>query len=594
MADYSHMCKKLTTCHECAGEFVKDYIDGNPENDNDDALSGPQDGDSPSDSFPSIISDNDAAELLAMIQRKILRRQRHRRIQTNGDNNAIENNSLKLQHQNNKCKWNTRDNTCSWLYDDDTPGDVDEKLFLKYIDECPLSPEYPSEQHRDDILPVWMGYLREHSDDDAFGQLTYFDLSLPGSHDAITYDLSLTISDGALDDNNDLSRFLHDMSGGKVDRIPHDLSDVVRWYSKTQQLDIVQQLNNGVRFIDFRIMAQRDADKGQVWMNLHFLQSKNAARHQLQLIRQWADEHPTEIVTIWLSRHGATQDTGQDQYPDVTIEQKQAFWNDVYCPIFDGVMIDATQTDLLSTPLSVMLERNHRVVTFATDYVEFTNSSVHALDARRLDNTLLPGVTDVEFTQYLQRDMYRKNDNVREYARARGHFVLLSLASSAEEEQILSGLRKQFGMFDPDETGCALSYHIPGMTEWCPDFCLDTSQLQSYYNQAPMEDAHSNPDWGFPNMIYLDAVDVDGTIRTGTQVMFGHKRSDNLEEYWLSRYAFVDTLLAYNLGVACSRLPAQNQTLCDETLEVLEERRSRYPVTLWDEPKYGRHADWPL
>lgn len=520
-------------------------------------------------------------------------RQRRQQVKKNSNSS----NDAYQKNHNLKCKWNTRANACSNLYD--SSADLDEIFFLKYVDECPLVPEYPypnddeesssSSSSLPNILPNWMGYLREHTDADAFGTLTYFDLSIPGTHDAITYDLSLVISDGALDDNNDLSKFLHDISGGKSDKVPHDLSDVIRWYSKTQQLTVLQQLDSGVRFIDFRIMAQRDP---AVWMNLHFLQSKHAAQHPLRQIRSWVDAHPTEIVTIWLSRHGATHDTGQDQYPDVTLQQKHEFW-DMYTAIFDGVMINATETDLGETPLSAMIDRDHRVVTFAADYVQFTRSSVHALDSRRLDNTLLPGVEDVEFTQYLQRDMYRKNEYLRAYARARGHFILLSLASSAEEEQILNGIRKQFGMRDANETGCALSFHIPEMEDWCPDFCLDTSQLQSYYNQAPMEDAHTYSSWGFPNIIYLDAVDVDGTIRTGTQLMFGHRRSDNLEEYLIERYPFVDTLLAYNVGVACGSLAQGNRTRCDETLVLLEERRSRYPMTLWDETKYGRHKDWP-
>ena len=41
---------------------------------------------------------------------------------------------------------------------------------------------------------------------DVIGNLTILDLSLPGTHDSLTYDLSTTISDGGIDDYPELSK----------------------------------------------------------------------------------------------------------------------------------------------------------------------------------------------------------------------------------------------------------------------------------------------------------------------------------------------------------------------------------------------------
>lgn len=91
----------------------------------------------------------------------------------------------------------------------------------------------------------------------AFGSSTLLDLSLPGTHDSMTYDLSLTISDDAIYHMGLLDDALHASSGGLLNILPGDIEEFLRLQSKTQQLNIVQQLDNGIRFIDFRIMMDK-------------------------------------------------------------------------------------------------------------------------------------------------------------------------------------------------------------------------------------------------------------------------------------------------------------------------------------------------
>jgi hypothetical protein len=148
-----------------------------------------------------------------------------------------------------------------------------------------------------------MGHLVNASTNSQSFVLT--DLSLPGTHDSFTYDLSLTVSDDGLDDMRALADLLHFLSpGGTLHILPGDFEEFFRLQAKTQQLTITQQLDNGIRFVDCRIMMQQDQHDSKPWYSIHFMQSKQTVEVYWKEMRQWLDEHPQEVVMIWLSKHG--------------------------------------------------------------------------------------------------------------------------------------------------------------------------------------------------------------------------------------------------------------------------------------------------
>jgi hypothetical protein len=58
------------------------------------------------------------------------------------------------------------------------------------------------------FLSNWMGNTMS-----VLGNLALLDLSLPGTHDTMTYDLSDIVSDGGIDDHDELAKILHEFSG---------------------------------------------------------------------------------------------------------------------------------------------------------------------------------------------------------------------------------------------------------------------------------------------------------------------------------------------------------------------------------------------
>lgn len=547
--------------------------------------------------------------------------------------------------------------------------------------DCPLGPKpYPDDPPT--LLPNWMGAFYEAG---LLNDTRIIDLALPGSHDSLSYDLSLTVSDDGIDNLTRLAALLHALSGGALKLLPGDLEEFFRMQGKTQQLTLSQQLDNGIRFLDVRIMWEPDKKE---WYSIHFMQSKLPAEDYLRQIRAWLDAHPHEVIVIWLSKHGSPTATGQSQYPGVTPAQKHQFW-DKYCHIFDGLLQHANETSIFTTPLSDMIEKNHRIVSYVSDYAEFTQLSPLALDAANIQNAFDGGEGVFHEKQLLQAHIdYFKNATVNNaHVNARRGFTLLAMNTASPSWQVIAAAKRQFlhwflddsddnnrnhqlrsnpqpfptqnqqqsqalqqqqlitwqqdessylhsrslvqsmvtsakrqvsrwlssavedEISDMDELradfflSCHSHIKIPGVDHWCPLNLLDISQLASYYNQVAIEIAHFhsyNADdnntgvlSAFPNAFYLDAIDYDGTIRVGPQLLDGADRGSKYEKTKDAKYALVDTILAYNARVACKRLATNSTAGCKSLLDGIEMRRSRYPLQRWKEPSLGRHDDWP-
>ena len=137
-----------------------------------------------------------------------------------------------------------------------------------------------------------MGIFQEAG---VFNTLHLLDLSLPGTHDTLSYDLSTRVSDAGTEDMYKLAEVLHTYTKA----IPDSIEDFIRQQATTQDLDITQQLDNGIRFLDLRIMYEYSDSATADWYSLHMMQTISPAMFYLNKIRNWMDAHPQEIVVIW-------------------------------------------------------------------------------------------------------------------------------------------------------------------------------------------------------------------------------------------------------------------------------------------------------
>jgi hypothetical protein len=90
---------------------------------------------------------------------------------------------------------------------------------------------------------------------------------------------------------------------------------------------------------------------------------------------------------------------------------------------------------------------------------------------------------------------------------------------------------------------------------------MDSSLINNYYNQRVLDaifvEGEKNPAVDFPNAIYIDTVDVSGTIRTGTHLLnpLG-KDTDLPTAHNTTGYAYSATVIGATIRRLCRRAAA--------------------------------------
>ncbi|CAJ1364464.1 unnamed protein product [Effrenium voratum] len=423
-------------------------------------------------------------------------------------------------------------------------------------------------------LGNWMGQLG-----DVIGKASLLDLSLPGTHDSMTYDLSDTLAEHYEGMSPALSELLHTLTPGVAGKF-------IRTQGQTQGISVTDMLDGGIRFIDFRIMFTPGPDKvfgHEDWYCLHGCESRLKAIQYLQQVKTWLEAHPKEVVLLWASRHGNPETTGTDQYPGTTPAQRQKFFGQVQ-DVFGGLLFNSSQR-LNETSISSLQASNQRVIWFAADYAESTKSSPLAVDARSIDNQLLSSGRGVKAAEFMRQGAAKLAAS-----KAQDKFLLVSLAGGSSETAIESAakihfLPDVFGTHKKWTKECAESGQVPNMT-WCPKALMDWGLLSNYYNQRVLDliySAGGNAD--FPNAIYIDAVDLKGLIRTGTDKI-NPKAALAGDSHGAEGYAYAATLVAANVRRLC-------RSGCEAQLAMAEAARNAHPLSLWEDPAHGRLQDWP-
>uniref|UniRef100_A0A7S1FDN4 Phosphatidylinositol-specific phospholipase C X domain-containing protein n=1 Tax=Noctiluca scintillans TaxID=2966 RepID=A0A7S1FDN4_NOCSC len=443
-------------------------------------------------------------------------------------------------------------------------------------------------------LSNWMGQLEP-----IMGNQTLLDLSLPGAHDTLSFDLSNTLSDGYLGIDGALSDLLHTLT-------PLVAGSFIRSLGQTQGLNITSLLDAGVRFVDLRIMYTGKPDtlfSRRDWYSLHGCQSQHRVITHLQHVRRWLDEHPKEILVFWVSRHGGNAMTGTDQYPATTAEERQVFFESVK-EVFQNLMFDASLGPLKDTSVATMWKRGCRVVWYAADFVESTNSSKFALDAMKLDNI---GPGDGASLGSLR--LLRTGAATLARDKAADRFFIMSLSPNGPWcQQESAALLTYLPLRRKDIVDrCVKCLGIPGM-EWCPVTLQDMGQLSNYYNQIVLDtlynEGETNEAVGFPNAIYIDDVDTGGLIRTGVSRLnplgpppadgLLHPQSQVPSEHQEAGFAFSATMVGATVRRLCRRLLTRDEeSICGNATQAVNAARQVAPVRRWDDVVHGRRADWP-
>ncbi|XP_036167050.1 PI-PLC X domain-containing protein 1 isoform X1 [Myotis myotis] len=143
-------------------------------------------------------------------------------------------------------------------------------------------------------------------------------LSIPGSHDTMTYSLSK---------RSPVSRSESRLLQLLAKLLPCILQPVVLKWSVTQVLDVTEQLDAGVRYLDLRV-AHMPEGSAQNLHFVHMLYTTLLVEDTLTEISEWLERHPREVVVLACRNF---EDLSEDLHEYLVSCIKNIF-GDMLCP----------------------------------------------------------------------------------------------------------------------------------------------------------------------------------------------------------------------------------------------------------------------
>eukprot|EP00760_Papus_ankaliazontas_P011440 PhM_4_TR14775/c0_g1_i1/m.74195 len=472
------------------------------------------------------------------------------------------------------------------------------KLLLIYV--CFITPSSSSSLMNTATYSTssWMTNL-----DDLLSDATLLDITLPGSHDSLSYDLSTTVAMNANSIDRSVARIAHDLHS----LIPR-VGEYIRRQAQTQTIDVIQQLEAGIRFFDVRVTFTAPASESSSshervldWYGVHFTQTNHPVWTYLDDINSWLIEHPKEVIVLWISQHGRACG---NVFPGATKTNIQSLYRRIINTFSPDRIVS---TPLNTTRFESMWKRKQQVVVFGD--IHKNKNEFDGLikpSCERLENRAeAPGVENVaEANRVLMSELMNQNNNNNDRKHL-DQFWLRSITSPPPEQQIKSAFLLEFVFSRPSQQSggnsaiskkCAMSFSIPGMVSWCPRTLLDTVRLRNFYTQLPFEKVvaeilfkqqkqrrRNHYQITLPMAFYADGILADGSLDIGggtDDTRFG--------------YSYTSTIVLWNILKRMEKNQNIHHRHHRRLVHLVELDRQRNSLFTWEDRPKGRHTavDW--
>ncbi|CAL8304561.1 unnamed protein product [Lota lota] len=136
----------------------------------------------------------------------------------------------------------------------------------------------------------WMSRLPER-----LQRISLWTLAIPGSHDSMGYDLDMDSSIVEPDSLVHLSKL-------------YCVRALIRNWATTQEVNIGQQLDAGVRFFDLRVARKPNDPQPNRLYFYHGLYTHSDVETVLSTFNDWAGGHPKEVLVLALSHFKGMED----------------------------------------------------------------------------------------------------------------------------------------------------------------------------------------------------------------------------------------------------------------------------------------------
>ena len=435
----------------------------------------------------------------------------------------------------------------------------------------------------------WMGLSRAY-----FGDQTLWEMSLPGSHDTLTYDLGGTVSRS--EKGSWLFRLLEALAPHSVE---HEIEDFLIGQAKTQTESLTRQLDAGLRFLDLRVSWEGPGDLD--WYGVHFVITRQRFTSYLTELRAWLEAHPTEMVVAWISYHGST--CQKDQYPGATPAAQAALGANIAAQLGHLLVDPATDGEPWSTPYDHYQALGKQLVLYISDSEHFAvpgalDACIDASGRGGIDNQTGADVMQAARGFEWELGLFEQGTELYQEHKANGTLMLRSGATSGTEQLIKNQallrflspeLLKLLGLHPCQD--CRDLFDFPPETQnllQCPGDLRALGRMTNFYLQRSMNHAldqiaAGHPGYRMPGAMYLDGVLADGTYDTGIS-----------DASPTSRYAYVGTMLkSATAHLSCNHSGSGYPLTCHQVDEAIAALLAAAPYDDFSAPEYGRQEDWP-
>ena len=480
-------------------------------------------------------------------------------------------------------------------------------------------------------LSDWMGDLLP-----IIGNSTLFDLSVVRTHNTGSQRMTTTISDNSEQITAEEASIIHDITVTKLGAAT--VGRFTQLWAIVQGQDFIDQLDAGVRFIDFRMIYTAPWNSSSAhahdWYINHRAQTKETAMWYLRALRACTrrggrtgklpgcvprpqiatlctplrtgmDAHPREILRMRVSRHAG------DTFPGTPDSALENFFSG-FVDLFGDVLHDHTRYPSANTTVGELVRGNQRMHVSLAAYAQMTKNGT-AKGSHLVNEGVsiqecgsFPDLSDLRasFSGTLAACFYSSSsssssssnsssatDTAADTAAASSNTLSsLSLARDphtstyvAAGEVFAAGpLAATLGLVSK----CAKTLDAGGLLfsgKWCPGSILEYEHLQGYWDQFLLEDFVANytkwPAAHLPNIIEVNAFGANGTL----EIDAGPGK----------RYALLDTVLLANVRRACGvrGRAAATAAMCEETEEAILARRGQFPMQREKDVDRGRQMD---
>lgn len=401
--------------------------------------------------------------------------------------------------------------------------------------ECPAPPAPPAV----DSVASWMSHSLEY-----IGEKTLFEITMPGSHDTLAYDLTAAASE-------------HEECPQIPEEVRHIpfVGDKPRAMAMTHKLNLKQQLDSGVRHIDFRTIEHEGK-----WKGVHCLVTYNEISVYLRELAEWLAAHPKELIVMVVTKHG---NANAEWEAGLNLQNLLNHFTSA----LGSLIIKAKDNPPKTTKINTYIQLKQRVLIYMQAASSVEPGGTLMMDAKQNDHMYAfpDGIIKPEgYVKWL-----RSYGDQNKHGQDRWNDVPLFTSSPTDVAFFVQNI-----LGNP----CPVPFDY--LDEWCPPTLQDIASLTNYYSQRVLEEWYVKGSRKLPNSIMFDLIDHEGTIRTGHDCISGCERYGDMR-LRKAKYAMTATIALLNVPL----------TATGPWVDAMKQQRARFPNDSWCYPKYGRCPD---